>query len=525
MSAAKAFASASRSNVRDSRGPPRPAGRHLTLQLTLPNLVSRLSISTAQPSSRHAASTASLAFLPQRRRGWRETGSAGGGLLASQSSRASREIRGERPTWPATGSSPPRTARRIVFTATWAYCDACAGVISGLADKCASSAATLASRPWRYAASGPSEPLQVHGREPRAGSTSPSHRSRSSPVAARWSIATKGRAGDRSAPRPAGHPPWLRPPTPRQSSAPVVGFHTSAGPPARGDDRRAPRSRFPAGEAPLMDYLAVLRGARWPPRVGLGLAAGPHTPQRGPRRSERQIQRRRSGTLVSRRPSEGRRGSWVPRPSTSASGRRRSSAAAQVGPEPDDCCVAFAIAPRSCELAIPFAKSTCPVAAFVTAAARRSRQCRQVCWTSIPSKPDHVLRRHGPVPTVARDLDHRAVAWPEGAVISSLPAHALPQLVRWSGACGGPTRARFQGMRDCWAELLHSCDTSGQASRSLTAGWRRRPTCWARGGCFAADRAVKSEQEAGRLGGDRCLACRSDALAQGPGRVRSGCPF
>ena len=57
--------------------------------------------------------------------------------------------------------------------------------------------------------------------------------------------------------------------------------------------------------------------------------------------------------------------------------------------------VAFAIAPRSCELAIPFAKSTCPVAASVTAAARRSRQCRQVCWTSIPSKPDHVLRRHG----------------------------------------------------------------------------------------------------------------------------------
>ena len=39
--------------------------------------------------------------------------------------------------------------------------------------------------------------------------------------------------------------------------------------------------------------------------------------------------------------------------------------------------VAFAIAPRSCELAIPFAKSTCPVAAFVAAAARRSRQCRQ----------------------------------------------------------------------------------------------------------------------------------------------------
>ena len=40
MSAANAFASASRSNVRDSRGPPAPAGRHLTRQLTLPDLVS-----------------------------------------------------------------------------------------------------------------------------------------------------------------------------------------------------------------------------------------------------------------------------------------------------------------------------------------------------------------------------------------------------------------------------------------------------------------------------------------------------
>ena len=166
----------------------------------------------------------------------------------------------------------------------------------------------------------PAGRLQVHGREPRAGSAWPCCRSRSSPVAARWSIATKRRAGGWPAPRPAGHPAWLPPPTPRQSAAPVpvAGFHTSAGPPAREDGRRAARSRFRAGEAPLMDYLAVLRGARSPPRVGLGLAAGPHTPQRGPRRrvpspptppcgacrrracsrwprSERQIQPRRPG--------------------------------------------------------------------------------------------------------------------------------------------------------------------------------------------------------------------------------------
>ena len=132
----------------------------------------------------------------------------------------------------------------------------------------------------------PAGRLQVHGREPRAGSTWPCCRSRSSPLAARWSIATKRRAGGRPAPRSAGDPAWLRPPTPRRSAAPVpvAGFHSSAGPPAREDGRRAARSRFRAGEAPLMDYLAVLRGARSPPRVGLGLAAAPHTPQGGPRR-------------------------------------------------------------------------------------------------------------------------------------------------------------------------------------------------------------------------------------------------
>ena len=57
--------------------------------------------------------------------------------------------------------------------------------------------------------------------------------------------------------------------------------------------------------------------------------------------------------------------------------------------------VALAIAPRSCELAIPFAKSTCQIAALVTAPARRSRQCRQFAGPSIPSKHDHTLRRHG----------------------------------------------------------------------------------------------------------------------------------
>ena len=51
-----------------------------------------------QPSACHAASTASLAFRPRRRRGCEETGAAGNELMASQPLRASREIRGERPT-------------------------------------------------------------------------------------------------------------------------------------------------------------------------------------------------------------------------------------------------------------------------------------------------------------------------------------------------------------------------------------------------------------------------------------------
>jgi len=71
-----------------------------------------------QPSASHAASTASLAFRPRCRRGCEEAGAAADGLAASQLLRASREIRGERPMWPATTSSPTRTARRIVFTST-----------------------------------------------------------------------------------------------------------------------------------------------------------------------------------------------------------------------------------------------------------------------------------------------------------------------------------------------------------------------------------------------------------------------
>ena len=97
----------------------------------------------------------SLACLPTSTSPWlRATGGAADDLVASQPSKASREIRGKRPTSPATGSSPARTARRIVSTLTRAYAAASAAVISGTADDRLSSAPTLASRARRCAASG-----------------------------------------------------------------------------------------------------------------------------------------------------------------------------------------------------------------------------------------------------------------------------------------------------------------------------------------------------------------------------------
>ena len=67
----------------------------------------------------------------------------------------------------------------------------------------------------------------------------------------------------------------------------------------------------------------------------------------------------------------------------------------------DACSVAIAIAGSSWELAIPPAKSTCPVTAFVTTPAGRSRQHPEFAEPSTPSRHDHVLRRHGPYSRVA----------------------------------------------------------------------------------------------------------------------------
>ena len=102
-----------------------------------------------QPSAFHAASTASPAFRPRRRRGCEETGAAANDLVASQLLSASREIRGQRPMQPATASSPARTARKIVSTLTRAYRAASVAVINGTAVSRRSSAATRASRACR----------------------------------------------------------------------------------------------------------------------------------------------------------------------------------------------------------------------------------------------------------------------------------------------------------------------------------------------------------------------------------------
>ena len=79
-----------------------------------------------------------------------------------------------------------------------------------------------------------------------------------------------------------------------------------------------------------------------------------------------------------------------------------------------------------------------------------------------------------------RDLDHRAVAWPGGVVISSLPAHALPQLVlsgtdvevgsRFRNHCASSTRV---GGRPA-PPALWCCYNPGLSARRGQPPFRRR---------------------------------------------------
>ena len=89
----------------------------------------------------------------------------------------------------------------------------------------------------------PASRLQVHRREPRAGSTWPCCRSRSSLIAASWSTATKAALAGGQPPDLLATLAWLRPPTSRRAAAPVplARFRTSAGPPPCGDRRHRAR--------------------------------------------------------------------------------------------------------------------------------------------------------------------------------------------------------------------------------------------------------------------------------------------
>ena len=96
--------------------------------------------------------------------------------------------------------------------------------------------------------------------------------------------------------------------------------------------------------------------------------------------------------------------------------------------------------------------------------------------------------------TVARDLDHRAVAWPEGAVISSLPAHALPQLVRRRRDFRHGRRCRSAlRMRASRGALPLSPDSSsvplarvGCCFERSRRSWRRERSTWATKPCGVA---------------------------------------
>ena len=76
------------------------------------------------------------------------------------------------------------------------------------------------------------------------------------------------------------------------------------------------------------------------------------------------------------------------------------------------------------------------------------------------------------------DLDHAAVAWPRGAVISSLPAHALLPIVRGDNANSGALRAR-----DPWQSISvrcvgGSCLLLGGRRSLLASAWRTFRRCY-----------------------------------------------
>ena len=100
-------------------------------------------------------------------------------------------------------------------------------------------------------------------------------------------------------------------------------------------------------------------------------------------------------------------------------------------------------------------RSSCAACTRWAARSGRLRQRPAFAGPPIPSKHDHILRRHSRIQSRC-DIDDRAVAWPGGAVISSLPARALLQLVLLDSDV-----ENVAGFRNCLCEQ-HSC---GRASR------------------------------------------------------------
>ena len=104
-----------------------------------------------------------------------------------------------------------------------------------------------------------------------------------------------------------------------------------------------------------------------------------------------------------------------------------------------------------------------------------------------------------------RDLDHPAIAWPGGAVIASLPAHALP-----------PTRVRRR--RDCRSDgrscLACGCERLADADDRADAFVpKRRSRAWGWGLLLRGDRTARRRRPAERRIGGSCNCSVAEHLS------------
>jgi hypothetical protein len=140
----------------------------------------------------------------------------------------------------------------------------------------------------------------------------------------------------------------------------------------------------------------------------------------------------------------------------------------------------------SCPIpAVRTSQPACASVCFPPGPARMWRESRcssranvkrpRVCRTADPSKHDHILRTHAPSVEGRCDLRHRAVAWPGDAVISSLTAHAPPQIVQGGKRPVLPSQPRVDNLRLCGAHTSRRRpQTVALWSGSSSASVRRR---------------------------------------------------